>query len=41
MQRLPEPELMDDALQARAYAAWDGTTANATQEAFDAALACL
>lgn len=27
--------------QARAYAAWDGTTANATQEAFDAALACL
>ena len=27
--------------QARAYAAWDGTTANATQEAFDAALDCL
>lgn len=28
-------------VQARAYAAWDGTTASATQEAFDAALAAL
>lgn len=27
--------------QARAYAAWDGSTANATQEAFDTALALL
>jgi hypothetical protein len=27
--------------QARAYAAWDGSTANATQQAFDTALALL